>query len=317
MFKCAIIGCGNIGSGYDRKIPKEWSLTHAGAYCLCPKTKLIAAADISPKALEKFGKKWGIDKLYKDSREMIKNEKIDILSLCLPTEKHFDAFKFACEKNIPAIFCEKPLSYDLEEAKEMVRMSEDRLVTVNYFRRWNSTIAQLREKINQGTYGRVSKITARYTKGIFINGSHLVDLMRWFFGEPEGIHLIKINNPDAKDPGVDFILTFKSNVEVYLLNVPDVNYVFIDIDILTDKGRLVLSQRGQVIEKFRIISEPCYQKFDILKKAEDIETEWKNCLLRAVQEIVDCLKNGGKISCSPEDGLRALEICHEAIIGTD
>jgi len=66
MFKCAIIGCGNIGGGYDKKIPKEWSITHAGAYHICPETKLITAADKSIEALEKFGKKWRIDKLYKD-----------------------------------------------------------------------------------------------------------------------------------------------------------------------------------------------------------------------------------------------------------
>jgi len=244
---------------------------------------------------------------------MIENEEIDILSLCLPTEKHFDAFKFASEKNITAIFCEKPLSYDLEEAEEMAKLSKDRVVTVNYFRRWNSTIAQLRERINQGIYGRVIKITVHYTKGIFVNGSQLVDLLRWFFGEPEEIHLVKIITPHTKDPGADFTLTFKDKFTAYFLNVPNTEYTYIDASILTEKGRIVLAQRGQTIEKYRIISEPYYQEFKILKSDEIIKTKWRNCLTSAAQEIVDCLKNGGWTSCTPEDALRALEICYKMI----
>jgi len=315
MFRCGIIGCGNIAGGYDRKVPKDWSFTHAGAYHLCPETRLVAAADPSPEVLQKFGEKWGIDKLYEDYRDMLKDEAIDILSLCLPTERHFDAFKFACKTDIPAIFCEKPLSYDLKEAKDMLSMSKGRIVSVNYFRRWNPTIVQLRNEISGGVYGRVINIVARYTKGILVNGSHLVDLMRWFFGEPEGIYLIKINNREAKDPGVDFVLTFKGNITVYFLNIPDVEYVFIDVDILTEKGRLTLAQRGQQVEKHSIIVEPYYQKFNILKLTDDIETAWRDCLTRAVQEIVYCLKNGGQTSCSPEDGLKALEICCKVIKG--
>ena len=314
MFRCAIIGCGNIGGGYDRKIPTEWSLTHAGAYHLCPETELVAAADASHIALESFGEKWGISSLYKDYEEMLNSESIEILSLCLPTEKHFHAFKSACEKNIPAIFCEKPLSYEIDEAKEMARISEGRVVAVNYFRRWNLTINQLRKELNRGVYGRILNITARYTKGIFVNGSHLVDLIRWFFGEPEEIHPIGINTQDAEDPGVDFCLTYKDRFTVYFFNIPDVEYTFLDIDILTEKGRIVLDQRGQSIEKSSIIPESHFQNFNIIKRIETIETEWRHCLAHAVKEIVDCLKNDRQTSCTAVDGLHTVDICHKAIL---
>ena len=187
VFKSAIIGCGNIAGGYDSEIPANWSLTHAGAYKLCPGTELIAAADTNVESLKNFGEKWKIDKLYIDYRKMLEVENIDILSLCLPTSEHYNAFQLVCEKDIPAIFCEKPLSYDLKEAEEMVEMSRGRVVSVNYFRRWNSTLSQVREEIRRGDYGRVINGTSRYTKGIFVNGSHIVDLIRWFLGEPEEV----------------------------------------------------------------------------------------------------------------------------------
>ena len=85
MYKCAIIGCGKIAGDYEKAIPTSWSFTHAGAYHLCPETNLIAVADTDPEVLKRFGEKWGVEKLYGDYREMIDNEEIDIVSLCLPT----------------------------------------------------------------------------------------------------------------------------------------------------------------------------------------------------------------------------------------
>ncbi len=315
MFKAAIIGCGNIAGGYDKKIPDSWSFTHAGAYHLCSDTELVAAADPDGNALNLFSKKWNVRNAYSDYREMFEKEEIDIVSLCLPTANHFDAFKYACEKDVPAIFCEKPLSFDLTEGKEMVKMSWGRVVAVNYFRRWNQAVQQLKEEIKAGRYGKIIHITLRYSKGIMVNGSHLIDLMLSFFGEPEDFDLIKIHNGNTGDPGVDFKLNFKSNVAAYFLHIPDIEYVFIDVDILTEKGRIVLAQRGQLLEKSSCVLEPYYEKFDILRKTEDIETEWKSCLKNAVQEITDCLNNRGRISCTPEDGLRAMELCHKIVNG--
>lgn len=215
VFKAAIIGCGNIAGGYDKKVPDSWSFTHAGAYHLCPDTALIAVADTSPEALKIFSDKWKVNKLYEDYREMLGTEEINIVSLCLPTEKHFEAFKYACEKDIPAIFCEKPLSYDLKEAKEMVKLSNKRVVSVNYFRRWNPSLDQLRKEIINGVYGNIVNITVRYTKGIYVNSSHLLDLIRWFLGEPEKIQLIKIYDNNKDDPGVDYVVTFKNRITSY------------------------------------------------------------------------------------------------------
>lgn len=313
LYKCAIVGCGNIGGGYDIKVPDKWSFTHAGAYHLCKDTRLTAIADISEKALKCFGSKWGIESSYEDYREMLEKETIDILSICLPTEKHYEVFKYACEKNIPAIFCEKPLSYDLEEARDMVGMSNGRVVAVNYFRRWNPALVQLREELCSGKYGKVLNATIHYTKGLFVNGSHLVDLMRWFFGGPKDVRLIRTTWQDTRDYGVDFFMTFSHNITSFFLNVQDANYVFINIDILTEKGRIVIGQRGQEIERHEDIVEPHFQRFDILKRVETKGTGWGDCLTLAVQEMVDCLENRGQISCTPEDGLRALEICCEVV----
>ena len=310
VYKAAIIGCGNIAGGYDKKIPDKWTLTHAGAYHLCPDTILHAVADSNLNVLKKFQEKWHVKHGYVDYNEMLEKESIDILSICLPTEYHFEALQVAANQDIKAIFCEKPLSHDLDKAHRMVELSRGRIVLVNYFRRWNTTLGDIADDIKNGIIERKINITLRYTKGLLGNGSHLVDLVRWFFGEPEEIHFLRNAFYDPIDPGVDFLMKFDGGTIAHFINVPEVDYVFIDVDILTDNSRIIIEQRGQKIQKFSKVKEP-YYSFNILENNHKKETEWQYCMTKAVQEIVDHLKNGkGQITCSANDGLRALEICH-------
>jgi predicted dehydrogenase len=195
----------------------------------------------------------------------------------------------------------------------MFEMSQRRIVAVNYFRRWNPTLANVVDGIQRGDWGKVINITIRYTKGLFVNGSHFVDLTRWILGEPKSIDLIKITLNNPVDPGGDFSLDFDDGVTAYFINIPEIDYVFADVDILMEKGRIVIGQRGQTLSKYSVMREPHYNLFDILGNAQEIETEWRNCTTRAVQEIVDCLKNGGSTSCTIEDGYRVMEICHQLL----
>lgn len=313
VFKAAIIGCGNIAGGYDLSVPNEWSLTHAGAYHLCPRTKLVAVADPDLEKLQSFQKKWNVEQGYADYSELLKNESIDIVSLCLPTEHHFAAFKVSVKYDVKAVFCEKPLSYNIDEAQSIAEIAGGRVVSVNYFRRWNPTIAGVAKDIKKGKFGRTINVIVRYTKGLLTNGSHLIDLARWFWGEPKNINFIRTVHDDPVDPGVDFSLTFENEVTVYFINIPEVDYVFIDADILMEKGRIIIGQRGQQVQLHTVIQEPYYRLFNSLNLTEETETEWKNCTTRAVNEIINCMEKGGQTSCTIEDGCRVLEICSSII----
>lgn len=311
MLRTAIIGCGRIAGGYDRALPVSWSATHAGAYHLCPDTELVAVADPSPHTLAAFQEKWGVKSSYLDYREMLAKESIDILSLCLPTEYHFKAFQETDKYAIPAIFCEKPLAYDLEEARAIYDLGQERIVTVNYFRRWNPTIINLVNEIKLGCYGKCLNIVVRYPKGIFVNGSHFIDMMRWIFGEPETVRFLSIAQPDSIDPGIDFVMNFKNGPDVFFINLPGIDYVFAEVDILAQTARLVLAQRGQSLRIEKRKKEQHYQLFDIIEKEIEVETDWKNCLTRAVEEIAHATRHGGGTSCTLTDGLRVDEICFE------
>ena len=55
-YRAAVIGCGRIGCGFDDDPKRKYIATHAGAYFSNPQIDLIALADVSSEALERYAK---------------------------------------------------------------------------------------------------------------------------------------------------------------------------------------------------------------------------------------------------------------------
>ena len=55
--RCAVIGCGRIGCGFDDDLSKIIK-THAGSYYKNSQTNLVALCDMDVNKLKKYGKKY-------------------------------------------------------------------------------------------------------------------------------------------------------------------------------------------------------------------------------------------------------------------
>ena len=75
-FRVAFIGCGGIAQ------------THMAAFREMPDVEVVAGVDILPERLQAFKEKWGITKLYKDWKTMLKEVKPDAVSVCTPNAIH-------------------------------------------------------------------------------------------------------------------------------------------------------------------------------------------------------------------------------------
>ena len=315
--RAAIVGCGNIGGGYDRVPPArnedaQGSMTHAGAYLLHPETVLAAVADVNVQNLEDFKQKWGVQSTYRDYQEMFGAESIDIASICTPTNTHSQVLAAALDVGIETIFVEKPISQNRDEARRMVAQAEGRQVAVNYYRRWNNSIRNLREDIDSGRWGHPIAACVRYTKGLWVNGSHFIDLFRWFFGEPQSVRTFRRHGrADTDDPGYDFALTFANGLAVDFHHLPDASYVFLDVEIFFRNGRVSLRQRGQIVQTEIGVPEPKFGSFHILGGSQTKETSWQFCLPTAVRELVAQRDAGEPPACTLEDGCRVVEICEK------
>ncbi len=143
IVKVAIIGTG------------QWGLQHAKVFSELENVTLCA---IVGRTLEKTrirANLFGVP-YYLDVTEMVKNEQPDLVSVCIPGEEMFCVTKYLIEEGIP-ILVEKPLTYDLEQAEQLINMSLKRnlFCGVNFIHRYSKPIQMAYNAIQKGELGNI------------------------------------------------------------------------------------------------------------------------------------------------------------------
>ena len=122
-YATAIIGCGNVAGMYG-DIDDKNVQSHAQAYQNNAKTELKAVFDPDKENLSKFCKKWNIKNGYISLDKMIKEQTPEIVSICSPTQYHYQHFKYLVTIPVLGIFAEKPMSNDLKECQKIVELTK-------------------------------------------------------------------------------------------------------------------------------------------------------------------------------------------------
>lgn len=313
-YTAAIIGCGRIASGFDDDplMRKNYGIsTHAGGYVDNPNIELIAAADINEEQLNKFGKRWGVHRLYTDYRELLKNEEIAILSICTWNTTHLEILEEAAKRNVKAIFCEKPLSNSLENADRMVKIASDHNIAlfVNHRRRWDDLYEKIRDHINEGRMGKIQQVSCYYTSGIANTCSHLFDVLRMLFGEIQRVCAWHKNDFNKDDPDMDGYIIFQNGVTATLQSLDAHYYSLFEFDIYGSTGRLRIEDNGFKISYWSVRDSSESLGYRALFRDDiPVEVSQKNIMKNAVQNIVECLSLEAVPACTGIDGVKSLEI---------
>lgn len=315
-YSAAIIGCGRIGSEFDKKIPKTIAYSHAGAYYLHDRAKLISASDTNFSKLKSFKKKWHVRRAYDDYREMLKNNKIDILSVCTLPESHLEIVEYAAMFPLKAIYCEKPIACSVRDAKKMVEICNRKkiLLMINHQRRFQPFYRELREKISKGLLGDIQQVNCYYTRGLFNTGIHIIDLFCFLFGDAKRVVAIKssVKSPFKNDPNVDAIIQFKNGTTATMKACNDSAYLILEIDILGTKARVRL---GKQLEYFETGASDNPLGLKILsQKKEPFKSEYTSIsLTEGVEHIIRCIEDKDRPLSVGEDAVNSIKII-EAIL---
>jgi len=311
-YRAGIIGCGRIGSEFDKEMPRKIAFSHAGAYFLSSRARIVAACDSNSAKLDIFRKKWEVNRVYLDYREMLSREKIDILSVCTPGETHWPIVQYASEFPISAIYCEKPISNNLEDARKMVRLCRERkiLLMVNHQRRFDPFYQELKEKISNGEIGKIQQVNCYYTRGILNTGIHILDLFCYFFNRVEWVMAVHSQNKCLfkKDLNLDGVIKFKSGPLITMKACDDRFYLILELDILTSKVRIRL---GDKFEYFQVGRRNNLLKKNVLIKVETPPFRFKYgpiSLTLGVEHIINCLEGREKPLSSGQQSINALEV---------
>lgn len=313
-FRGALIGCGAIGCQNDAARLRSGTglpLSHAGAYRLHPEIELVAAADPDRDRLQEFGEAWGVAALYPDYRELLRKEAVDLLSVCTPTPLHAEIVGEACGHGAKAVFCEKPLAATPAAALAAVRACEASrtILAVNYVRRWNPTLAVLAARLAAGEFGEIRRATAYYTKGIANNGTHVVDLLGWLVGPIRSVRALRATPEGGGDLAADALCFTETGVPCYLQACRQEDFNILELDLLTGRGRLRVAANSRRIEWYEAGPDPAYTQYRVLAADPEVTpTEWERCLSLAVEDLVTCLKTGGRPACGGAEACEALRM---------
>jgi predicted dehydrogenase len=153
---------------------------------------------------------WGADtapRVYDDAEALFRNEKLDFVDIITEVPAHAPLVHLAAKHRVPVI-CQKPMAPDFEAACGMVAACREAGVPffVHENFRWQTPIRELKTVLDAGRIGRPYRARIQfvfYKPFVFENqpmlkqldklaladvGSHLFDLARFFFGDPESIY---------------------------------------------------------------------------------------------------------------------------------
>ncbi len=189
--RVAIIGAGSFAEKHLEGISKIYN---ADAVAICDNVKEKAEA---------LAKKYHIDCVYDDYNELLKREDIDVVTLPLPDQVHKE-IAIAALRAGKHVLCEKPMALDLDECKEMVKVSKEtgKQLMVGQVGRYTPGFLAAKKLLDEGAIGELFMIESEYAhdyssiggqggwrvtperEPIIGGGCHAVDLVRMIAGNP-------------------------------------------------------------------------------------------------------------------------------------
>ena len=143
VVKVGVIGCG-IG------------FHHINGYKSVSDVEVVALADLDEKKGRKIASDLCIPNFYTDYKEMLKNEEMDAVSVCVPNFLHS---KIAIEvlKSGRHVLAEKPMAMNVKEAKEMQDIAKKmkKILMIGFTHRFRADSQTLMKLINDGILGNI------------------------------------------------------------------------------------------------------------------------------------------------------------------
>jgi len=326
--RLGLIGCGRISKNHLESILQyEVDL------------QLVAVCDLDKSALEAVENKYGV-KGYADLKQMLDNEKLDILVLCTPSGLHSQQAVVAASYGVHVI-SEKPMATRYEDGLEMVKACDKagvRLFVVKQNRR-NATLQLLKRAVNEKRFGSIKMVhinvfwtrpqdyydqgngwrgTWEFDGGAFMNqASHYVDLVEWIIGPVKRVQAMmsttrKIEAEDTGVLNIEWRSGALGSMAVTMLAYP--KNLEGSITILGDKGSVKIG--GVAVNEIQTWDFENSRDYDIEVKSANYETTSVYGFGHPLyyKNIIDVMRGLSEPETDGREGLKSLELLTAAYI---
>ncbi len=248
----ALIGCGRISVNHIKAAVNN---------CM----EIVAVCDVVKEHIGQMLSKHGLEqdttiKRYTDYHKMLKENEIELISIATESGLH-GQIALDCIRHGINVIIEKPMAMSLEEADQIISLSEDKGVKVSacHQNRFNVAVQEMRKALEAGRFGKLShgSVHIRWNRGREYYGQalwrgtweqdggalmnqciHGIDLLRWMMGdEVESVYGVARQQfhsyLEAEDIGMAVVkfkngavATIEGTTNVYPQNLEETLYLF-------------------------------------------------------------------------------------------
>ena len=287
MHRAAVVGCGRMGSTIDdEQIGRPsypWPWAHAPAIIEARNVELVAGADVDQARLDDFRRRWNVEALYRDYREMVAREKPDLVAVTTGPDERAEVVIGLAEAGVKGIFATKPMCRTLAEADAMIAACRDN--------------------------GVILAMACHCAASLSNIGSHTLALMRLFAGAPASWVFGHMDS-DAEAAGIADLsgtgyVVYENGVRAMLNSRCEQNAGFQwTMEFIGERGR--------------ILSRNAHAQFELWTKDPDTGTSVKrqfpgpwyprSSMVDAIEGVCRSIEEGEERTCPGEFGREALEI---------
>lgn len=311
MLKAGIIGCGGIAQA------------HAQGYKTTGKADLVGFYDVENQKAEDYAQEFG-GKAFASAEELLGGQTIDVASICTPPSSHENLACTAMQNGVHVI-CEKPLAHTSQSARVMCQCAADTgmLLVTAYKFRFFANVLWAKTLLDEGKLGKV--VFARnifagqidmsdrwFSKkeisggGVMLdNGVHSIDLLRFLFGEVDGVFAVARNagQPMEVEDSCRLMLNMSSSI-----------WASVDLSWVAGQSQNILEihgtdglvelwwNGGSFVPKSGEPSEFTPPNDPVAADPFAAELDW----------FMACVRGEKKPRATAEDGLKALEVIDRA-----
>ncbi len=317
--RAAVIGVGAIGRN------------HARLYNEIENVELVAVADNDPAAAARVGGQLHT-RSYGDYREMLAQERIDAVSVSVPTMLHHQV-ALDCIAAGVNVLVEKPIAATVAEGEAMIAAATKAGVkfTVGHIERFNPAIIELKQRLDAGEIGRVFQVHARRLGpfparirdvGVVIDlAIHDVDIMRYLVGsEVSRVYAETAQNLNtAHEDLLSGLLRFDNGT----IGVLDINWLtptkIRELQVTGEKGMFLASYLTQDLYFYE--NDYVNTEWDTISnitgvsegKMVRLRIDRKEPLRVELESFIRCIATDTAPIVSGADGLHALAVVQKIV----
>ena len=313
-YRGAVIGCGRMGSTIDDEhigMPHyPWPWAHAPAMIQARGIELVAAADPDAQQLNEFKRRWDVEALYPDFREMVEKEQPDFIALTTRPEPRAETTIALAEMGVKAIFATKPMCRSLAEADAMIAACAQHgvILAMACHLNWYGYYTRARELIADGAIGPLRSMVCHSPASLSNLQSHTLALFRLFAGAPAqwvfGVMDSEESAQSDQDISGSGYIMYENGVCALMNSRVETSGFQWTLEFIGARGRIVSRHAHAQFELWRAHPETG----DLVQSALPNPWHPRSSMVDAIEAVCRSIEAGEERICPGEFGREALEI---------